>query len=187
MIKSWLVTHWVTGALFMALGFSALVPLLYVMWTPTLMLIYLHIPGYMLHQVEEHTDDRFRSYINDKVFGGVEALTPGAVLWINLPGVWGVNLAALYLAWFREPGWALAAPYLMLVNAIAHLVNAMQNQEYNPGLGTAILIFLPLGLVSLYAASGSPVQHAIGVAVALAIHATIGLSAHRRAAAAVRA
>ncbi len=186
MIKNWLVAHWVTGALFMALGFLALTPLLAMSWELPLLLIYLHLPGYMVHQVEEHWGDRFRTYINEKVFGGVEALTPGDVLWINLPGVWGVNIVALYLAFFYDAGWALAAPYLMLVNAFAHLVNAMQTQEYNPGLATAVVIFLPLGLVSLFMAGGTPLQHGIGVAVALAIHALIGISANRRAATAAR-
>ena len=187
MIKDWLVDHWVPGALFMGVVLLALTPLLAMSWELPLLLIFLHLPGYMVHQVEEHWGDRFRTYINEKVFGGVEALTPGGVLWINLPGVWGVNIVALYLAYFYDAGWALAAPYLMLVNAFAHLVNAMQTQEYNPGLATAVLIFLPLGLVSLYMAGGAPLQHGIGVAVALAIHALIGIRANRRAARVARA
>src|SRR5262245_51651368 len=99
MIKSWLETHWVAGALFMA---SALLLLL-----PTgagggaaMLLIYLASPIYMLHQIEEHTGDRFRQFVNRTVFGGVEALTVSDVLWINLPGVWGMNLLALYAAHF---------------------------------------------------------------------------------------
>ncbi len=35
----------------------------------------------MLHQLEEHWGDRFRSYVNNTVFGGVEALTVADVLW----------------------------------------------------------------------------------------------------------
>ena len=33
-----------------------------------LLLIYLHTPIYMLHQVEEHTGDRFREFVNQLCF-----------------------------------------------------------------------------------------------------------------------
>ena len=47
-----------------------------------------YLPGYMLHQVEEHPADRFGMFTNHRVFGGVEALTTVGVLLIDLPGVW---------------------------------------------------------------------------------------------------
>ena len=59
----------------------------------------------MFHQVEEHTGDRFRNFVNQKIFGGMEALNHAAVLWINLPGVWGVGLLSVYAATYLGMGW----------------------------------------------------------------------------------
>jgi hypothetical protein len=179
-MRSFLNRHWIAGALFVGLAFLALAPLITATWIWPLALIYLHTPGYMLHQVEEHTDDRFRTFVNQRVFGGVEALTTNAVLWINLPGVWGINLAALYGGAVVGPGWGLAAPYLMVVNAVGHIGIIARYPGYNPGLVTALVVFLPLGLYSLFAIPGSLVQHAVGLAISLVIHAQIILAVRRR-------
>ncbi|MGL6182132.1 MAG: HXXEE domain-containing protein, partial [Aestuariivirga sp.] len=74
-VRDWLVSRWVAGALFMGLALLAIVPILMGSWPLALLLIFLYAPVYMLHQVEEHGRDRFRTYVNQKVFGGVEALT----------------------------------------------------------------------------------------------------------------
>jgi hypothetical protein len=136
----------------------------------------------MLHQVEEHSGDRFRNFINQRVFGGVDALTTTGVLWINLPGVWGTNLVALYAAGFWAPGYGLAAPYLMIVNAIAHVAATARFRIYNPGLITSLVIFFPLGLASLYVIPASLAQHALGLGVSLAIHLAIVVGTAKRAA-----
>jgi hypothetical protein len=181
-LEPWLARYWVQGALIMGLALLALAPPLAPAWWPFALLIYLHSPIYMLHQVEEHTGDRFRTFVNQRVFGGIEALTTDAVLWINLPGVWGVNLLALYLAVFAAPGDALVAPYLMLVNAIAHIGSTVRVRGYNPGLATAVILFLPLSLVTLLAIPASLAQHAIGLGVSVAFHLAMIIGAARRAA-----
>ncbi len=67
------------------------------------------------------------------MFGGGQALSVGDVLWINPPGVQGLNFAALYTARFIDVGWGLAAGYLILVNGIAHIGMAARFSGYNPG------------------------------------------------------
>src|SRR3569833_752668 len=119
MLKSWLQAHWVAGAIIMSLALLLLVPVGIGDGSQALLLIFLASPIYMLHQVEEHTNDRFRAYINGTVFGGVQALSVADVLWINLPGVWGLNFAALYAARFIAVGWGVAAGCLVLVYGIA--------------------------------------------------------------------
>jgi hypothetical protein len=183
-LRRLLIVHWVASALFMGVALLALAPLVVATWAWPLALIYLHSPLYMLHQVEEHTDDRFRSFVNRRVFGGIEALTTEAVLWINLPGVWGINLAALYAGALAGSGWGLAAPYLMVVNAIGHIGIGVRLRGYNPGLVSAMVLFLPLGLYSLVTIPGSVLQHAVGLVVSVLIHAWIILTVRRRAAAA---
>ncbi len=173
MLKSWLQTHWVACALVTGLMLLALVPIGIGDRGWPITLIYLALPVYMLHQVEEHWGDRFRNFVNTKLFDGVEVLTTGDVLWINLPGVWGVTLLSLYAAHFGSVGNGLAAPYLMLVNAIAHGAMVKRTGRYHPGLISAVALFLPLGLASLVVVPATLGQHALGLVVALLIHAAI--------------
>jgi hypothetical protein len=186
MIKSWLQAHWVAGAIFMGLAFLLLAPVGFTGEGQALLLIFLASPVYMLHQVEEHAGDRFRSYINGTVFGGVQALSVADVLWINLPGVWGLNFAALYAARFIDVGWGVAAGYLILINGIAHIGMAARFRGYNPGLATGVLMFVPFGLATILLVPATALQHAVGFAIALAIHAAIAIRANSNASAARR-
>jgi hypothetical protein len=135
------------------------------------------LPAYMFHQVEEHTGDRFRVFVNQHVFHGAEALTPLAVLWINLPGVWGIALFSIYAESFLSIGWGLSVVYLVVVNAVAHIVAAILWREYNPGLWTALVFFVPLGILALLQIARVPgvnqIHHAVGIMVAIGIHAAI--------------
>jgi hypothetical protein len=127
-----------------------LLPALTLSWQLPILLIYLQIPVYMLHQVEEHTGDRFREFVNRRVFGGVEALTPESILVINIPGVWGVTLLSLYAALFFGAGWGLTGIYLVVVNGVVHLLGGLAFRAYNPGLWTALALFLPAGGFALW-------------------------------------
>lgn len=180
-MKEWLAHSWVTGAGFMAVALLLTAPLVAGAGSGVL-LIFLASPLYMAHQIEEHAGDRFRTYVNRVVFGGVEALTVADVLWINLPGVWGLNLLALYAAWLAGPGWGLAAAYLILVNGIAHLGMAVRFRSYNPGLATGALAFIPFGLASAILVPASAAQHMIALAIALAVHMAIIVRVRRNVA-----
>lgn len=180
-MKDWLARVWVSGAGFMAGALLLVAPLVAgAGWG--VLAIFLASPVYMLHQIEEHAGDRFRSYVNSVVFGGAEALTVGDVLWINLPGVWGLNLLALYAAWLAGPGWGLAAAYLILVNGIAHLGMAARFRSYNPGLATGALIFIPFGLSTAMAVPASAAQHLLALGIAIAVHLAIMVRVRRNVA-----
>jgi hypothetical protein len=176
-MERWLNEHWVPAALCIAIALIVLLPVLAMRWNSAWLLIYVLLPVYMLHQVEEHTGDRFRRFVNEKVFGGTEGLSHTAVLWINLPGVWGVGLASIYAATFAGIGWGTSMIYLTLVNAILHIVAAVAWREYNPGLWTALILFVPLGALALVTVSNSAgahwFHHAVGIGVALLIHVAI--------------
>jgi hypothetical protein len=62
--------------------------------------------------------------------------------------VWGVDLAALYLAHYRNLAAGLLAPYLSIVNSLIHLGAALRTGRYNPGAWSAALLLLPAGLYS---------------------------------------
>lgn len=184
LIVPWLWKNWVSGAAFMASALLVVAPPVLQATNYTIVLLYLLSPAYMLHQVEEHAGDRFRTFINAIAFGGRLAMTPNDVLVINVGLVWAVNAAALYVGIFVEPGYALVAPYAMLVNAIGHLIMAGRFRRYNPGVATAVVFFLPLSLATLVSVpvsnSVTIAQHILGLAGALAIHILIAANAVRR-------
>nr|WP_272210591.1 hypothetical protein [Marinicella sp. W31]MDC2876490.1 hypothetical protein [Marinicella sp. W31] len=85
----WLAKRWVSSALFMAFGFMALAPAIALAFFGLAVLLYLHLPAYMFHQVEEHAGDRFRRFANEQMFNGRKVLRPVEVTMVNLPVVWG--------------------------------------------------------------------------------------------------
>jgi hypothetical protein len=184
MSMDWFERYWMYTGVVAGLFLLSIVPLTVGAWSLPLLLVYLQLPIYMLHQLEEHYDDRFRRFVNEHVAGGRQALTTPAVVFINVPGVWGVNLIALYLAYFVDPGLGLIAIYLTLVNAVAHVVATIVLRGYNPGLVTALVLFLPVGTWGLVALSSLPSvttsYHVIGLGIALLIHAAIIAHVKRR-------
>jgi hypothetical protein len=179
-----LTTQWVYGGTLAGVMLLCLSPLLIGAWPPALALTFLQLPAYMLHQYEEHDNDRFRRFINRTIGHGKDVLTPDSVFLINVPGVWGVIVVALYLAVAINPGFGLIAVYLTLVNACVHIAAAIALRMYNPGLVTAVLLFLPLSGHSLwmFRATGhdGAVFQITGFAVAAAIHIAIVAYARMR-------
>jgi hypothetical protein len=175
-----LIVNWVYGGFLAGILLLLLAPLFIHSWPPALAAAFFCLPAYMLHQYEEHDDDRFRPFMNRILAGGRDALTLPAVFIINVPGVWGVITLSLWLAAFVRPGLALIAVYLPLVNAFTHIAHAVITRNYNPGLVSAIVIFLPLCAWCLYriqeSGDGPLTMHAIGLACALGIHAVIAVS-----------
>ena len=184
-IRAWIFSNWMYAGLVAGIFLLVLVPLLTGIWTLALLLVYLHGPVYMLHQVEEHAADRFRRFVNLHIGHGREALTTEAVVWINVPCVWGINLVALYLARFVDIGMGLIAVYAMLVNAVTHMGAAAVLRRYNPGLVSAVVLFLPLTLSTLWVMAQTPgvgaLNHVTGLAVAVLIHVAIVIHVLRRA------
>jgi hypothetical protein len=98
--------------------------------------------------------------------------------------VWLLDVVVIYLAARVALGLGLIAVYLMLINAVVHIVGALRSRSYDPGLVTAIVLFLPVGGYALWRiqASGeaTATDHAIGFLIGLAIHALIVVYAVRR-------
>ena len=172
LVRDW---QWPAAALFAAAFLLALTPLFAASAGTALTLLYVQLPAYMLHQWEEHSGDRFRLYVNRIVGGGREVLTPAATFWVNSLGVWGIDLAALYLAWAVRPSAGLAAAYLAVVNAVPHLGAGLVRREYNPGMVTAALLFLPLGgwCIAQVGSGAGLRAHAAGLAVAVGVHVVL--------------
>ncbi|HEX5848835.1 MAG TPA: HXXEE domain-containing protein [Rubrobacter sp.] len=172
----WLLREWPYAGFLAGLLLLALAPLWVSGMGLVIGVIYFQLPVYMLHQLEEHAGDRFRRFVNDRVADGKDALTPEATLVINVVGVWMVNVIALYLAMYVSPALGLISVYLTLVNAVVHVVGTVVLRAYNPGLWTAIILFLPLGIYSLFmlnSAGAGVWANVLGILVAVAIHAAI--------------
>jgi hypothetical protein len=179
-----LVTFWVYGGALAGVMLLCLTPLIIAGWPGALAITFLQLPVYMVHQYEEHDNDRFRLFVNRTLGRGREVLTPGAVFVINVPGVWGVIVLSMYLVMLINPGLGLIAVYLTLVNALVHIAHAAIFRMYNPGLATAVLLFLPLSAFSLWqfhlAGIDGAVYQAIGLVGAIGIHAAIIMYARSR-------
>ena len=173
-----LIKYWVYGGALAGVLLLLLLPAIDAGWPLVLMLVYLQMPIYMLHQLEEHDDDRFQHVINEMVGHGRDVLPLGAIFVINI-GVWVLNLISFMLAAHVGIGWGLIGVYAMVVNAIVHIADGIAKRAWDPGLVTAIVLFLPVGLSGLWAIAATgeatAVQHVVGIVIALAIHAGIVL------------
>ncbi|MGH9605897.1 MAG: HXXEE domain-containing protein [Terracidiphilus sp.] len=171
-----LIVSWVYGGFLAGLLLLALTPVFVRGWAPALVATYLCLPAYMVHQYEEHDKDRFREFLN-RSLKGKGYLSPLAVFIINVPGVWGVVAVSLWLAVRVNVGFGLIAAYLLLVNGAVHFIHGLIFRKYNPGLITALVIFVPLGAWCMaaiqQAGGGTAWMHAAGALVAVGIHVAI--------------
>jgi hypothetical protein len=107
---------------------------------------------YMVHQVEEHLwPGGFRQFTNAHVFQSGNDDWPvsiGGVTLVNVGFVWlPLALAILWPGPLRWVG--LAWIGLTLVNAVTHIVASLRFRIYNPGLITAVVLFLPFTIWAL--------------------------------------
>lgn len=175
-----LSSFWVYGGFLAGLLLLVLFPVLTKDWSSQEYLVYLVLPFYMIHQYEEHDGDRFRLFFNATIGKGYPVLSSQAVFIINIVGVWLVLAASLYAMRLIAPGWGIVAIYLIAINSGAHLVPAVMERRYNPGLITAGVLFVPLAFYYSWTQDQITLtQNIVGFAVAFGIHAAIMVYARR--------
>jgi hypothetical protein len=116
--------------------------------------------AYLVHQFEEHGIDvygaeyAFREFLCG-FFGFSDLkscpLPPSVITAVNVAAVWLLGPAAALLG-RRWPLIALSFFSIPAVNLVAHVASAVANGVYNPGVLTAIVLFLPLSLWAFYVA-----------------------------------
>ena len=127
----------------------------------------------MFHQFEEHDNGRFKAYINEMIGSDHRGLDDTAIFVINFFGVWVILTLVIVLARLVDPGWSTIAAYLMLINAVVHILPALAFKKYNPGLATAIVVFLPLGTLILMNGEPDLSQHLTGIVAIVSLHVLI--------------
>jgi len=184
---SWFRTNWSRVCIPAALILLVLSPFLLRGLSLAAFLIFLQLPVYMFHQYEEHGHGAFRAYVNHVVGHDRDILTETAIFWINIIGVWALALCALYLAVYVGLALGLFAIYLLIVNGLSHIGMAVAMRRYNPGLWTSVALFLPVGGYALYRVSmdshATVSAQALGLGIALVVHALVLVVIRRRAAA----
>ncbi len=127
-----------------------------VRWRDLRWLSFLAVAVYLVHNVEEYGiaadgalhafPDSLCALLGQPAYPRC-AIPPAFYLFVNLPLVWIAGpLAALLLATRRWAGLTLWG--VIAVNAVVHIVPALVMRAYDPGLLTAVLLFLPLSVVA---------------------------------------
>jgi hypothetical protein len=129
-------------------------------WRDLTWLTWAAVFAYLVHQFEEHGIDAldhayaFRGFMCGELGFPDPTSCPVPVAFItavNVAAVWVVGpLSALLAA--RWPVIGLSFFAIPAVNLFAHLLPALTLQSYNPGLITALVLFLPLSLLAFAAA-----------------------------------
>jgi len=144
--------------------------------------------AYLVHQFEEHGIDlagrtyHFITYANgvlaDRYPDSETQLTELSIYRINTLLVWVPFLLAIW-AGRRFPWVGLAAAGLMLTNSALHISLTFARGEYNPGLATAVVLFLPISLyyfsVSRRYASTGTFSVIAAIAFGVVAHAALPL------------
>jgi len=149
-------------------------------------LAWLPVAAYAIHQFEEHGIDLlgdaypFRGSLCQMLGYAQAATCPVPVSFItavNIPLVW-LSLPLSALLGRRRPLVALSAFSVPAVNAVAHIVPGILRLGYNPGLATAIVMFVPLSIWAVRVARTrykiSTRQLAVVIASGVIVHAVLG-------------
>ncbi|MEM9393031.1 MAG: HXXEE domain-containing protein [Pseudomonadota bacterium] len=142
--------------------------------------VFLSLPIYMLHQYEEHDNDRFAQFLNGMMGADKRGLSARDVWVVNVIFVWFFLLIVFYLS-LANVQWGVLAAYLLAINGVVHVVWALKFRSYNPGLWTAIVLFLPGALWIFSTVNASTVTHVISAVLVIALHAGIIIAARRPA------
>jgi hypothetical protein len=129
-------------------------------WRDIVWLTWAAVFAYLLHQFEEHgIDAQHRAYAFRGFLCATIGFADASTCPVPVPFVTAVNIAAVWVAGplsallaARWPVIGLSFFAIPATNLFAHAVPALMLQSYNPGLITAIALFLPLSLLAFAAA-----------------------------------
>jgi hypothetical protein len=159
-------------------------------WRDLSWLSFLAVAVYLAHNVEEYGiaadgtlhafPDSLCALLGQPDYPGC-GIPPAFFLAVNLPLVWVAGPVAALLS-RRFPLAGLTLWGVIGINAIVHIVPAVVQRQYDPGLLTAIVLFLPLTAMTGVAALGRRGPYlrragAVLLAAGLLMHAVLAGSA----------
>lgn len=159
-------------------------------WRDLRWLSFLAVLVYLVHNVEEYgiSATGVAHAFPDSLCGVLGqppypecGIPPAFYLFVNLPLVWVAGPTAALLS-RRFPLAGLTLWGVIGVNAVVHIVPAIAAREYDPGLVTAIVLFIPLTVMTAIAAFGprGPYRRRAGavlIAAGVLMHAVLAGSA----------
>ncbi|SRR6266404_2184446 len=131
---------------------------------------------YLIHVLEEYYGGSSRKVSNNKVAG----TNVSQVQFVLFNGI-GIGLMLVGFVIARTDGFvnwlSVMLSTVVLVNGISHTYATLSRREYNPGFISGILVWVPLGIVTLYRLSHNmPAKRFIVPAlVGLAVQVTVSL------------
>ena len=144
-------------------------------WRDLRWLSFLAVAVYMVHNVEEYGitaggvahafPDSLCELLGQPGYPGC-GIPTAFFLFVNLPLVWVAGPVAALLS-TRFPLAGLTLWGVTGVNAVAHIAPAIVRREYDPGLATAVILFVPLTTMVFAAAFGPRGRYRRGGAAAL--------------------
>jgi hypothetical protein len=142
------------------------------------LLLWLFVPAYLLHLAEEFFGGPGLPAWFALIIG--RQLSQTAFLLINAVAL--VLLVASLRAAIRRESWgwvAVAVATLVTLNAVLHLLGSLATGTYSPGLVTGLVIYMPLGQLTLLRAwhQQPRATFARGVAAGVVIHAIVAAAA----------
>lgn len=172
--EDWFLHNWSRAVLPLGVVLGLLSPLIFKAYGLTVLLVFLQLVIYMIHQYEEHAQGKFKDFVNRVIAGGQPKIGDVPIFWVNIIGVWGVYLLVIYAAVLSNPAFGLIAAYTTLVNGLLHIIASVATRRYNPGLITSLILFLPLGLYTVFVINPLPATtsayHLLGIGAAIVIH-----------------
>lgn len=107
-----------------------------------------------LHVVEEHALG-WQGWASE-TFGRILGVKPTwGDFWATNAALLAFGLAAAMVGW-RAPGFALGLAALCLINAIGfHVLPSLRERHPNPGLFTAVALYIPIGIWAYVAAASA--------------------------------
>jgi hypothetical protein len=102
---------------------------------------------YLLHILEEAlAGERFHFWVR-QITG--RTMSSRTFYWLNALFL-ALMVVAVALVRSRQAAWLIPAMgFCVSLNGFGHLAGALVSRSYSPGLGTGVLLWIPLGIVSV--------------------------------------
>ncbi|MEM6664614.1 MAG: HXXEE domain-containing protein [Pseudomonadota bacterium] len=142
--------------------------------------VFASLPIYMLHQYEEHDDNRFALFLNGIMGPDKRGLSARDIWVVNVIFVWFFLLAVFHLSSINTQ-WGVLSGYLLAINGVVHIAWAIKFRAYNPGLWTGILLFIPGAIWVFATISAGLVIHFVSAVLVVVLHAGIMIAGRRPA------